>query len=77
MNLRNHRDDILQALTLALDACLDASERYEPLAQTEPLHFVASLNFAFTGTTERIVSAPALDFTRPLAPQLKTAAIQL
>jgi hypothetical protein len=74
MSLKAHRAEILQALTQALDSCIAASEDHTEISTASPVRFRADIIFSFDRTTATVRSAPELDFTRDLAPQLESKA---
>jgi hypothetical protein len=68
--LRAHREDILKALTLSLDSCIECSEEFDDIRGTESKAFEAELTFTFQGHTRTVKARPALDLTQPVEPQL-------
>lgn len=71
--LRDHRDTLIQVFTKALDSCIVASE--DPVLKSAPLTGLKSnLTFSFEGTEGVVLCNPSLDFTKDLAPQMKSYA---
>jgi hypothetical protein len=77
MSLKAHRAEILQAMTQALDSCIAVSEDHAEISASSPVRFRADIIFSFDRTTATVRSAPELDFTGDLAPQLESKALQL
>lgn len=77
MSLKTHRAEILQVLTQALDSCIAASEEHAEISASSPVRFRADIIFSFDRTTATVRSAPELDFTRDLAPQLESKAVPI
>ena len=68
--LRTYREEVLKALTLALDSCIECSEEFDDIQGTEAKMFEAELTFTFQGHTRTVKARPALDFTKPVDEQL-------